>query len=130
VSGWSEAREWFVRAKRDLQAARSLLDAERPLADISVYHAQQAAEKALKAFLAFHHRPIRKTHDLLALLAECVALDPDFQQLQRAAQALGPYGTRFRYPYPGMPLAPSNSEADTAVELASSVLDLVRPKCQ
>jgi hypothetical protein len=28
------------------------------------FHAQQAAEKALKAFLAFHDEPFRKTHGI------------------------------------------------------------------
>jgi hypothetical protein len=38
--------------------------AEPALVRGAVFHAQQAAEKAWKAFLAAHERPFRKTHDL------------------------------------------------------------------
>jgi hypothetical protein len=30
-----------------------------------LFHCQQTVEKALKAFLAWHDRPLRKTHDLV-----------------------------------------------------------------
>ncbi|TME24838.1 MAG: HEPN domain-containing protein, partial [Chloroflexi bacterium] len=91
-----EAVDWLLRAERDLEAARRLLEPEPPLSDVAVYHAQQAAEKALKAFLTSHRRPVRKTHDLVALLAECIALDQRFSQFLGAAQTLGPYATQFR----------------------------------
>ncbi|MEW6107540.1 MAG: HEPN domain-containing protein, partial [Bacillota bacterium] len=32
--------------------------------DTACFHCQQAAEKHLKAFLAYHERPIPHTHDL------------------------------------------------------------------
>lgn len=46
-----EAEEWLTRAERDLQAARNELSVAVPRLEISAYHAQQAAEKALKGFL-------------------------------------------------------------------------------
>ena len=44
-------REWLSKARADLLASRHLLRAESSLAFVSAFHAQQAAEKALKALL-------------------------------------------------------------------------------
>src|ERR1035441_9850081 len=67
-----EACRWLVLAGKDLNSAR-LLMAEEPAN--FVFHSRQAAEKAAKAFLAFHNIPFRKTHDLKELGAQCVAVD-------------------------------------------------------
>ena len=53
-----DARAWLARAELDLRAA----DLEMGTPDAGLwgdvaFHAQQAAEKALKAFLAWHDRP-------------------------------------------------------------------------
>ena len=45
------------KARRDLASAIRLLDGEPPYLDTAVYHCQQAAEKALKGFLARRGRP-------------------------------------------------------------------------
>jgi HEPN domain-containing protein len=57
-----EARAWLDRAHRDLRAA-GLLIAGLANAE-ALFHCQQAAEKALKAFLTLHEKAFRKTHDL------------------------------------------------------------------
>src|SRR5260370_38227166 len=56
-----EAGRWLSQAHKDLNAARLLAS---PEPSRSVFHSQQAAEKAAKAFLSFHDVPFRKTHDL------------------------------------------------------------------
>jgi HEPN domain-containing protein len=40
-----------------------------------VFHAQQAAEEAMKAFVAWHDTPFRKTHNLEELSGQWVALE-------------------------------------------------------
>jgi len=50
-----EAGRWLSQAQKDLNAAR-LLAAPEP--SRSVFHSQQAAEKAAKAFLVFHDVPV------------------------------------------------------------------------
>jgi HEPN domain-containing protein len=119
-----EAREWLARAERDLQAAQNELQASPPLPEISAYHAQQAAEKALKAFLTAHSVPFRFTHDLVELQAQCQGLDPRFARFLTAAQTLNPYATQFRYP--GGPLAPPESETAQALELANGIVRFVQ----
>jgi HEPN domain-containing protein len=59
-----EANRWLASARKDLNAA-GILAAAEPTA--SVFHSQQAAEKAAKAFPAFHNVPFRKVHDLKEL---------------------------------------------------------------
>ena len=59
-----EANRWLLQAAKDLRAAR-LLETEEP--SRSVFHSQQAAEKAIKGFLAFHDTLFRKTHDIREL---------------------------------------------------------------
>jgi HEPN domain-containing protein len=47
----AETRAWLIRAKRDIDAGAFELTASRPFSADAVFHAQQAAEKSLKAFL-------------------------------------------------------------------------------
>ena len=115
--------QWIEKARRDLASAIRLLDGEPPYLDTAVYHCQQAAEKALKGFLAWRGRPLRRVHDLVLLLDECTELDPSLDHLADAAAMLTPYGTAFRYP--GNISEPSQPEAREAVEAARSILDRV-----
>ena len=69
-----------------------------------MYHAQQAAEKSLKAHLTAHGAGFRRTHDLVELLGQCRSTDARFAQFSLAAPMLTPYASRFRYP--GGPLVP------------------------
>lgn len=60
----SEVKGWLTRADSDLRTAAVARAAEPSLLDAVVFHAQQAAEKALKAFLVLHARSFRKTHSI------------------------------------------------------------------
>ena len=46
-----EVSTWLVKATEDLRAAQVDLKAEPPLLNDSLFHCQQACEKALKALL-------------------------------------------------------------------------------
>ena len=46
-----EVSAWLVKATEDLRAAQVDLKAEPPLLNDSLFHCQQACEKALKALL-------------------------------------------------------------------------------
>jgi HEPN domain-containing protein len=93
-----ETKGWFAKAAEDLRAATFELTASPPLTSDIAFHAQQAVEKSLKGFLAWHDRPFRKTHNLVELGGECVALDAGLDPLLRRAAPLTKYATRFRYP--------------------------------
>jgi len=116
--------QWLRKAERDLASARRLLDGEPPFLDTAVYHCQQAAEKALKGFLASRDRPVRKVHDLVLLLDECICLAPSLELLSDEAAILTPYGTAFRYP--GDMNEPEMGDASEAVAAARRVIEHIR----
>ena len=58
---------WASLAEDGLAMARSALRRRRPLAQMACFHAQQAAEKYLKALLVRAGHAFPKTHDLRAL---------------------------------------------------------------
>jgi HEPN domain-containing protein len=58
--------------------------------EISVFHCQQCAEKALKAYLVAHEINPPKIHNLLILCKMCADLDEDFLSLLDRASDLNP----------------------------------------
>lgn len=121
---WREAEEWLLRAERDLLIADRALRGIPVLADHTVFHAQQASEKALKAFLAAHNHPLQKTHNLERLVVRCQGINAQFDGFLPTARTLNPYATQFRYP--GGPLEPSLAEAEQALQLARDLVQFVR----
>lgn len=118
-------RDWLTRASHDLGAARALAALAEPLLDAAIYHCQQAAEKALKAWLQMQDEPFPKTHDLAKLVSQAAQLNGDFNQLALAAAALTPYASAFRYPGGSFEPMPSRSEFDEALEHAQAIYDFV-----
>lgn len=84
----AECRAWLDRAWADLDSASILLGSARPRPDSAVFHCQQAAEKAWKAFLFWHDVPFRKTHNLRELGEACIGLDSALASLARRAEDL------------------------------------------
>ena len=57
-------RSWLTKAASDLKSARVLGSADDAPLDTAIYHCQQTAEKAVKAFLVFKELSPEKTHDI------------------------------------------------------------------
>jgi HEPN domain-containing protein len=121
----SEAKAWMVKAWRDLETARRAATGEPPFYDVAVYHCQQAAEKAVKAFLVHHGKPYEKTHDIEVLTDLACEIDSNFNTLADAADALTPYATRFRYPNATFAVEPQPTEYDEALKYAQTIYDFV-----
>jgi len=125
---------WILKAENDLETAEVMVRRDKPIADTAIYHTQQCAEKALKAFLAYHRSEIEKTHNLVRLIEQCVAFDPDFESLLEDADDLTPLGTEFRYPddfdeiNDVSQLFPSVEKVETAIVKAKRILDFVKAK--
>lgn len=115
----ADTRAWLTKALMDLRAAEQLLLAVPPLLGAVVFHCQQTVEKALKALLAWHDEPFRKTHNLEALGRQALAFDATLQPLVDRAGGLTKYAWKFRYP--GEPEEPSVAEAEEALALAREV---------
>ncbi len=115
--------EWLRKADEDFAVAEYLISSQRPYYGAVGFHAQQAAEKYLKAFLVHQQIEFRKTHDLDKLLdLVATAAKPSADSL-RDVIVLNVYGVEIRYPadLPEMSLR----EAQEAVELAGRVRDAV-----
>jgi HEPN domain-containing protein len=69
MSGHKEAQEMLLMARRDLKALGHMRDPALFDDAIFGFHAQQAIEKALKAWLSLRRRRYPLTHSLRALLA-------------------------------------------------------------
>ena len=55
-------RGWLTKAAHDLASARKLATDPDPYLDTAIYHCQQAAEKAVKAWLTFRGVRFARTH--------------------------------------------------------------------
>ena len=73
--------EWIFKAEQDLKSAEYLLTSPSKLYDIAIYHAQQCAEKALKAWLVKNEQPNEKTHNLIYLCQNIMQFDKSFSGL-------------------------------------------------
>jgi hypothetical protein len=66
-------RSWLTKAAHDLKNARIVGAAEEGPLDTAIYHCQQAAEKAVKAFLVHCGITPQKTHDIRKLTLQAAA---------------------------------------------------------
>jgi HEPN domain-containing protein len=113
---------WVNRAEEDFIIARSSLRRKKPLIYPACFHAQQCAEKYLKAILVSRRIAFPKTHDLLMLTTLCdengilIPIDP--KDLNR----LNDYSIQVRYPGEN----PTLEEAQEALEIAKKVRLFVR----
>lgn len=125
---WDFVQDWLSKAEEDLLVARELMERNRISYDPVGFHAQQAAEKFLKALLTRHQIPFPKTHSIRQLLELAEKAVPGIQEHLSEARALSPYGVEVRYPGDRAPL---NRQAGArAVELAIQVQAFVREKLQ
>ena len=117
--------EWLLKAKRDLDTAKVLL--ENAFHDTAIYHTQQCAEKALKGYCVYRLQPLIKTHDLEKILKICISLDLDFQELEILATSLNGLDVRFRYP--DVEFEPEANEVEDAISWSEQIFDFVIDKC-
>ena len=118
--------DWLIKAEHDLKSAKKLFGGDDPINDTALYHTQQCAEKALKAYIAFNDKPIEKTHDIQLLLELCIEMDEEFDNLYRNGISLNPYSTIFRYPGPAS--EPDSDDVKNAIEIAEKIMDFVLMK--
>lgn len=118
-----DTRAWMEKARQDMGAGHADLAADPSYPGDAMFHAQQAAEKALKGFLAWHEVIFRKTHDLRELFEDCSRIDPSLRELAERAENLTPYAWRFRYP--GERDEPTGEEAEEALALAREVYNAI-----
>lgn len=121
-----EVQAWLRKAGDDLRSAQVDLAAEPPLIEDALFHCQQAAEKAMKAFLTAHDTTFRKTHDLDDLASACEQIDASLKDALNPARDLTVFAWEFRYP--GSDKAPPESEAHNSLLLAKTAVDNIRER--
>jgi HEPN domain-containing protein len=119
-----KTRQWIEFADDDLRLAQHALTLSTGVPyRLIAYHAQQCAEKYIKAYLVFHKVDFLFTHNIGYLIEEVArqtSWKPDFEK----AKDLTPYAITARYP--GLFDEVSVSEAQNAIRIAILVKDAVR----
>lgn len=119
-------KNWFKRADEDL-ALIDVMSREGSVFPNSVcFHAEQAAEKYLKGFLAHHDLHVRKIHDLEILVEDCKKIDSSFEAVQDNARFLNQFYIESRYPDDYMEF--SEEDAEEAYAAAKSIKEFVLEK--
>jgi len=83
-------KSWISKAKSDVDSAKILSETKNPHLDTAIFHCQQAAEKAVKGFLAFHDREVEKTHNVESLIIEAAEINHGFLSLKNYGASLTP----------------------------------------
>jgi len=91
------ARLMLAVAERDLKALRAMKDKDAFADEIFGFHAQQAVEKGLKAWLSAMGTAYPKTHDLGELLALLKESGADAATRYSALADLTDFSVQFRY---------------------------------
>ena len=111
--------EWLTRADSDLGTARR---EQEPNPEAAAYHAQQCAEKCLKAYLQEQGTPPPRTHDLRAIAGTHPELERALGAHGEALRVPTEYEAQTRYP-PGMWV--TLEQAQQAVRLADEIRAIV-----
>lgn len=119
-----KAKQWTAFADDDLRIARHAfkLSSSCPYRIIA-YHAQQCAEKYLKAFLVYKNVDFPYTHNLSRLLELCLPYGNWVEKL-KSAEELTPFAVTARYPEEREKV--SKKDALRAIEIASLVKKTMR----
>jgi HEPN domain-containing protein len=119
-------REWVRKAEADFKAASLLLRGGDDYLFQTAFHAQQSAEKYIKAFLVWQQIEFPKTHDIAKLIALAAEVVSDLTEILAEANTLTPFGVDYRYPgdYPEL----TAGDAEAALVLATLVRDQIRER--
>jgi len=120
----AEVEAYLRKAERDLATAVRMSEAGLDFADVVCFHAQQCAEKSLKAVILAHGQIPPRTHDLIVLqrvVQESHGIAAESQLLERFCVGLTDYGVAPRYP--GWEDLVGNVDLAEVVKAAKAVLD-------
>lgn len=126
----AEAARWMKQSEQDLDDADFLRNGER--FNLACFMGQQAAEKALTAFL--YHKRVEDVwgHSLVDLCEDAKLFDMMFDIIKSEARQLDKYFEITRYPgyLPGG--IPSEAfdriDADRSIELSTQVVQFVKER--
>jgi HEPN domain-containing protein len=121
-----EVAAWLAKSKSDSRIARAAVEIEGPLWDQACFHAQQSAEKAIKALFVACDLDVPRTHDLVFLVERLAQREPSASSLLETASGLAQHAVTPRYP---SFLAPETEEdAREALEAAAAIVAWVEDR--
>lgn len=116
--------EWVQKAEGDWTTAnRELRARNKPNFDAAAFHAQQCAEKYLKARLQEAGVPVHRTHDLVKVADSLTPVPLELAALRAQLDLLNRYAVEVRYPGT---VVPDRRVARVLVNVAGTVRKLVR----
>ncbi|HKP74254.1 MAG TPA: HEPN domain-containing protein [Longimicrobiaceae bacterium] len=117
---------WLRLAEGDLAMAKLGLASDGfDVFELVGFHAQQAAEKLIKAFLVHRSVEFGDVHDIDTLLKLVRTANADLATKLDPAAALTPYAVGTRYP--GRYGTVTRDQAETAVQIAEAVRREILP---
>src|SRR3990172_3596639 len=118
----SEAERWIEYAESDLRAAQALLECREFFPRQICFHAQQSAEKSIKAILVFEEVDFPKKHDL-DYLRDLIPEGWKFKETFPDLAELSIWAVESRYP--GATPDVVEHEARASLHMAQAVFDAV-----
>lgn len=118
------AKDWLAKANEDMEIAEDLYNRNKFFGDVC-FHAQQSAEKSLKAFLVYHRIVPEKTHNLSMLGEECFKIDNPLKEITVHLDNLNELYIPTRYPFK---VEFTREQAKEAIKSAKIVLEKIKTK--
>jgi HEPN domain-containing protein len=121
---------WIAFARRDVLAADVLQ--RNGIYEESCFHSQQAAEKALKAFLLYKGQTPPRIHALPDLLTRCLTFDTTLNALRAECTTLNQYYAPTRDPDAAAAVSPAGlpgqTEAQRALDYARAIISAIETR--
>ena len=115
-------QEWVEKADGDHQVAAAQWQVANPVYDAICFHAQQCAEKYLKAWLVEQGLSFPKIHDLEALAKFCLPSLSELAGVMDSLRWLTSFAVEIRYPG----TFAQRQDAERCWQAAVQVRDLIR----
>ena len=97
MKGDNDLAVWIDHAEDDFNAAGKLLRGKKPSIYGGCFHAQQCAEKYMKAILVFREQRFPMTHDLVIINILLQQVGMDMKISEDHLELLSSYAVRARY---------------------------------
>jgi len=114
-------RDWFDKARHDLDGARVLLESGG-LYDLAAFHCQQCIEKALKAWLLQRTGRLNDGHSLVYLSREAKRRGAKIDRWMRDCAYVNQFYIETRYPA-DVPEVVEREDAEECCRIAEEVLE-------
>lgn len=121
-----QTSKWLEYAHSDLRAAKHMYSDIYPKElEISCYHCQQCAEKAVKALIIYYGfgSTMPKSHDIVFLLDQIKNQIPISESIYKCANDLTKYSTVSRYPNE---MVSDESQTIQAIKYAEEIYNWAR----